>query len=124
MMNTSTALTSTALRHQSLKEPNKLLNISSNRFCNRKLATELPILARCCQYDAEDRREECVMEKSYILTPEERARITEIQDALIDRYVEQKEALENNEKARATEIGFEIKELKREIEEVKEWAGV
>lgn len=69
-------------------------------------------------------QEECVMEKSHLLTPEERARITQIQDVLIDRYVEQKEALENDEKARAIEIGFEIKELKREIEEVKEWAGV
>lgn len=68
--------------------------------------------------------EECVMEKSHLLTPEERARITEIQDLLIDRYVEQKEALDKGEKARAIEIGFEIKELKREIEEVKEWAVV
>jgi hypothetical protein len=64
------------------------------------------------------------MEKSHLLTPEERARITEIQDLLIDRYVEQKEALENGEKTRAIEIGFEINELKHEIEEVKEWAGV
>lgn len=64
------------------------------------------------------------MEKSHLLTPEERARITEIQDLLIDRYVEQKEALDKGEKARAIEIGFEIKELKREIEEVKEWAVV
>ena len=64
------------------------------------------------------------MEKSNLLTPEERARITEIQDLLIDRYVEQKEALEKGRRARAIEIGFEIKELKREIEEVKEWASV
>ena len=64
------------------------------------------------------------MVTSHLLTPEERARITEIQDLLIDRYVEQKEALEKGEKARAIEIGFEIKELKREIEEVKGWAGV
>ena len=34
------------------------------------------------------------MEKSDLLTPEERERITEIQDLLIDRYVEQKEMLE------------------------------
>jgi hypothetical protein len=64
------------------------------------------------------------MENAHLLTPEERLRITELQDLLIDRYVEQKEALEKGEKARAIEIGFEIKELKREIEEVKEWAGV
>lgn len=64
------------------------------------------------------------MEQLNLLTPEERARITEIQDLLIDRCVEQREALEQGEKARAIEIEFEIKELKREIEEVKEWASV
>ncbi len=64
------------------------------------------------------------MEKSNVLTPEERARITEIQDLLIDRYVEQKEALEKGKKARSLEIELEIKELKRELEEVKEWANV
>jgi hypothetical protein len=58
------------------------------------------------------------------LTPEERARITEIQDFLIDRYVEQREALEHGQKARAIEIQFEIKEFHREIEEIKGWANV
>ena len=57
------------------------------------------------------------------LTPEERARITEIQDFLIDRYVEQKEALERGNGARAKEIGREIKELQREKEEIKVWAA-
>jgi hypothetical protein len=56
------------------------------------------------------------------LTPEERARITEIQDFLIDRYVEQKEAFERGDDARAKEIGLEIKELQREKEEIKDWA--
>jgi hypothetical protein len=32
------------------------------------------------------------------LTPEERARITEIQDTLIELYVEQKEALQRGQK--------------------------
>jgi hypothetical protein len=57
------------------------------------------------------------------LTREERARITEIQDFLIDRYVEQKEALQKGDGARVTEIGLEIKELQREKEEIKEWAA-
>jgi len=57
------------------------------------------------------------------LTPEERARITEIQDFLIDRYVEQKEALEKGDNARAKEIAREIKELQREKEEIKEWTA-
>ena len=64
------------------------------------------------------------MERSNLLTPEERARITEIQDLLIKRYVEQKEARERNNTARAKEIEFEIKELKREMVAVKEWANV
>jgi hypothetical protein len=78
-------------------------------------------MSRGCQ---EDRERSEVMGNSNLLIPEERARITEIQDLLIDRYVEQKESLEKGEKAQAIEIGFEINELKREIEEVKEWAGV
>jgi hypothetical protein len=56
------------------------------------------------------------------LTPEERARITEIQDFLIERYVEQKEAFERGDDARAKEIALEIKEFQREKEEIKEWA--
>jgi len=58
------------------------------------------------------------------LTPEEQARITEIQDSLIDRYVEQNEALEKGDNVRAKEIGLEIKELQREKEKIKEWANV
>jgi hypothetical protein len=57
-------------------------------------------------------------------TPKERARITELQDLLIERYVEQKEALEDGKKARAIEIGFEIKELRREMETITEGAKV
>ena len=64
------------------------------------------------------------MEKSDLLTPEERERITEIQDLLIDRYVEQKEMLEEGNKIRSIEIDLEIKKLKRELEKVKEWANV
>jgi hypothetical protein len=56
------------------------------------------------------------------LSPEERARITEIQDFLIERYVEQKEALERGDDARAKEIARAIKGLQREKEEIKEWA--
>jgi uncharacterized OsmC-like protein len=55
------------------------------------------------------------------LTPEERAKLTEIQDALIDLYVEQKEALEEGKKSLAIELDFEIRELKLEMEKLKEW---
>ncbi len=54
------------------------------------------------------------------LTPEERARVTEIQDSLIDRYVEQEEALEKGKKTVAIEIEFEIKELQREKEKIEQ----
>ena len=64
------------------------------------------------------------MDKSNLLIPEERERITEIQDLLIDRYVEQKERLEEGNKIRSIEIDLEIKKLKRELEKVKEWANV
>jgi hypothetical protein len=57
------------------------------------------------------------------LMPEERARITEIQDFLLERYVEQKEALERGDDARVKEIALEIKGLEREKEEIKEWAA-
>ena len=55
------------------------------------------------------------------LTSEERTRIIEIQDFLIERYVEQKEALERGDNARAKEIALEIKGLQREKDEIKEW---
>jgi hypothetical protein len=55
-------------------------------------------------------------------TPEERARITEIQDLLIDRYVEQREAFAKGDSARVKELEFQIKELQLEKEEIREWA--
>jgi hypothetical protein len=54
------------------------------------------------------------MEQSKHRIPEERARITRIQDLLIDRYVEQKEALNEGNRCRAMELEFEIKELLHE----------
>ena len=54
------------------------------------------------------------------LTPEEPTRVTEIQDSLRDRYVEQEEALEKGKKTVAIEIGFEIKELQREKEKIEQ----
>ncbi len=63
------------------------------------------------------------MERYHGLSPEEQTRITDIQDLLIELYVEQKKELEEGEQARAREIEFEIKELKREMETIKEWAN-
>jgi hypothetical protein len=56
------------------------------------------------------------------LTPEERARITEIQDLLIDFYVELKDARAKGKTGLAREIEVEIKELLREKEKIEEWA--
>ena len=63
------------------------------------------------------------MEQNKHLKPEERARITEIQDLLIDRYVEQKEALKEGKRCRAIELEFEIKELLHEKGKIKRWAA-
>jgi len=52
---------------------------------------------------------------------EERDRITDIQDLLIERYVEQREALQDGNRCRAIELEFEIKELRREKEKIKRW---
>src|SRR5215469_5633373 len=43
------------------------------------------------------------------LTPEERARITDIQDLLISRYVEQKHEIERGNRFRVNEIDVEIR---------------
>ena len=64
------------------------------------------------------------MEQHNDLTPEERDRITDIQDLLIERYVEQKEALQDGNRCRAIELEFEIRELRREKEKIKHWAAV
>jgi hypothetical protein len=64
------------------------------------------------------------MEQDGYLTVEERARITEIQDALIDRYVERKEAIQEGNRCRAIALEFEIKELLREKEKIKQWTAV
>ncbi len=57
------------------------------------------------------------------LIPEERARVTEIQDLLIERYVERKEEIEKGNRDRIKEIDAEIKGLLHEREEIEEWAN-
>ena len=49
-------------------------------------------------------------------TQEEQDRVTDIQDLLIERYTEQKEAIREGDRCRAIEPEFEIKELRREKE--------
>jgi hypothetical protein len=58
-----------------------------------------------------------------LLTPEERARITEVQDLLIDRFVEHREAAANGQAERVRTLEAEIDSLLREKEEVEKWAA-
>jgi len=64
------------------------------------------------------------MERDGYLTVEERGRMTDIQDSLIDRYVEQHAAIQEGNRCRAIELEFEIKELLREKEKIKHWAAL
>ena len=64
------------------------------------------------------------MAKYESLGPEERARITDIQDVLIERFVERKEAIEERQEIRAKQLEAEINELQRAIRNVTRWAAV
>ena len=56
------------------------------------------------------------------LTPEERARIAELQDLLIDRFVEHREASANGQEERVKALEAEIDSFLREKEEIEKWA--
>ena len=58
------------------------------------------------------------------LTPEERARITELQDVLIERFVDHRETVADGREARSKELQAEIDGLLREKEEIATWAAV
>jgi hypothetical protein len=64
------------------------------------------------------------MKQGKEFTPEERAKITAIGDLLIERYIEQREALEAGDRAHAIELQFEIKELMREKQNIRRWTPV
>jgi hypothetical protein len=57
-------------------------------------------------------------------TQERQDRITDIQDSLIERYVEQREAIQEGNRCRAIELEFEIKELRREKDKIKQLTAV
>jgi hypothetical protein len=59
------------------------------------------------------------MKQSKDPTQEKQNKITEIQDLLMDRYVEQKEAILEGNRCRAIELEFEIKELRREKDKIE-----
>ena len=59
-----------------------------------------------------------------LLTREELARITELEDALLDRLFEQADALANGNETRVEELQADIDDLVREREEIEKWAAV
>ena len=59
-----------------------------------------------------------------LLTPEERARIMELQDLLIDRFVEHREATAAGQEERVKVMEAEIDGLLREKDEIEKWAAV
>jgi len=79
--------------------------------------SELPPIARVCEDEMLNcRRRKLTMEQNTDLIQKERARITEIEDLLIERCIEQNEALQEGNRRRAIELEFEIKELRCEEE--------
>ena len=58
------------------------------------------------------------------LTPEERARIAELQELLIDRFVEHREASANGQEQRVKTLEAEIDRYLREKQEIEKWAAV
>ena len=59
-----------------------------------------------------------------MLTPEERARITELQDLLIQRFVEHREAVAEGQEERVKTVEAEIDGLLAEKAEIEKWAVV
>jgi hypothetical protein len=58
------------------------------------------------------------------LSPQERARIAELQDLLIDRFVEHREAVADGENQRVKTLEAEIDSFLREKTEIEKWATV
>jgi hypothetical protein len=59
-----------------------------------------------------------------LLSLEERVRIMELQDALLDRLFEQADALADGNEIRVDELQGDIDDLVREREEIEKWAAV
>src|ERR1700730_12296129 len=59
-----------------------------------------------------------------LLTPEERARVMQLQDLLIDRFVEHREAIAAGQEERVKIVEGEIDGLLAEKAEIEKWAAV
>jgi hypothetical protein len=58
------------------------------------------------------------------LTPEERARIMELQDLLIDRFIKHRAAVADGQEERVKTLEAEIDSFLREKEEIQNWATI
>jgi hypothetical protein len=59
-----------------------------------------------------------------ILTPEERARVMQLQDLLIECFVERREAVAEAQEERVRTVEAQIDSLLREKDEIEKWAAV
>ena len=59
-----------------------------------------------------------------ILTPEERARVMQLQDLLIERFVEHRKAVAEGQEERVRTVEAQIDSLLREKEDIEIWAAV
>ena len=59
-----------------------------------------------------------------ILTPEGQARIMQLQDLLIERFVEHREAVAEGQEERVRTVEAQIDSLLREKKEIEKWAAV
>jgi hypothetical protein len=59
-----------------------------------------------------------------ILTPEERARVMQLQELLIERFVEHREAVAEGQEERVRTVEAQIDSLLREKEDIEIWAAV
>jgi hypothetical protein len=59
-----------------------------------------------------------------LLTPEERDRITDLQDTLIECFLDHRDAVAEGDGRRAEALQAEIDGLLREKEEIEKWAAV
>ena len=59
-----------------------------------------------------------------ILTPEERARVMQLQDLLIERFIEHRKAAAEGQEEHVKTVEAEIDSLLREKEEIEKWAAV
>ena len=98
-----------------------------SELARERLGTKLvisPVRSSVKQQARRGRRSKRMGQPRGILTPEEQARIIELQDLLIKRFVEQREAVAEGQEDRAKTVEAEIDSLLREKVEIEKWAAV